>query len=446
MQELDAILAKPGAREAWDALPDAEKQVVLRTLYPERDPRGDGPAPGRKPFDLLSDEGPPIMLGGGQSGMNPLVNNKNAAMYQRFAGLHPLVPSHPLAQGAVGALGEMTAQELEGGPKDPTAVAAAGATPVALSALARLVRGGGRMATRMVPSLFDRAHGKAQESFTGMAERIAPPGQADDLMRAASEAAEGGGYIPTISTSRLLEQMGGQLDRTPSLSKEGDALRTLVGKAGALKGDLPGTIPAVPLATADAYLKEANRAIPSAPREARALAGSLVRDIEDAATGGNTEASLLRKAAEAYKRQMGVEELQRLRTGGATREGAIGQTEALDIAKLANLVRKHPDLPRLLGPAGMQEVQAFLRAHRGLPPTHGATWATGALGALAGTAGGVAGGIPGGLIGLLGPEFARNVYAAKGNAPGLNRALSAAGQAGRIAVPGLLEYLRNESR
>ena len=332
------------------------------------------------------------------------------------------------------------------GEYNPTALALA-TLPAVLAGGARAARAGGRMATRLSQPRFQAAHQGALQEADDLVRGLTPDTQA--LYRQAQQAAQTAPPVPMGDTTRLLQELQQKQTLAPAYSPASGAARDVVQQAAPLGAGQPVALP-----TAVAHLEELNKAVSTrAPGAdaAKLLSGSVVRDLEAAGAAGNQGASLARDAATAYKSKLGAEDFGAMVTKAAPSLTGVGP--ALNVANLEKAVRGNKDLPRLLGPQGMQTVEAFIEKYRGLPPDHAAQFFPMLLSALsgsgAGTAAGYAAGGPmgaavGGLAGAAIPEYLRNLFYVGANPKALNRGLTLAGQAGRVAVPGLLEYLRGE--
>lgn len=345
----------------------------------------------------------------------------------------------PLATSAMNVGTEGLAQLNEGQFRPlPLALAA---LPAVLAGGARAARAGNRMATRMLPGKFAAAQNEAQGAAQDLVGQLTPDTQA---LYQQAEAAKGAAPpVDLTETGRVLSELRTQQRLAPALSPESEAARAMVEKVAPLDA------PTAPLSQLDAYMRELNTAIRSrapAKKTAELLSGAAVRDVERAAGAGNQGADLLRQAADAYKSQMGATRLHDLVTKHSP--PLTGAGPALNMRALEKGIGLDKDLARLLGPEGMQQVQAYLERYRGLPPERMSTLATigkgllgsGSGGYLGNAIGGPAGAAIGGLAGALGPEYLQNLMFVGRNPAGLNQGLTLAGQALR---PTLLDAFRS---
>lgn len=98
--------------------------------------------------------------------------------------------AYPVAQGAASAVGEAAAQGFEREMGDrtgfsPLEIGVAGALPPAVAGVARTIRGLGRTAVRVVPSLFQKAQGRAAAAADDVAAQLTPETTAEQLFRSA---------------------------------------------------------------------------------------------------------------------------------------------------------------------------------------------------------------------------------------------------------------------
>jgi len=103
---------------------------------------------------------PPKALSFGERFVGPGYTERTQAALLRMA---PGLVPNPLLSAPLSAAGEAAAQIVEGEPSiDPTQVALAAATPLAVAGSIRAARGGMRTATRAMPSLFERTQQRAR--------------------------------------------------------------------------------------------------------------------------------------------------------------------------------------------------------------------------------------------------------------------------------------------
>lgn len=174
-----------------------------------------------------------------------------------------------------------------------------------------------------------------------------------------------------------------------------------------------------------------------------AIQKGVLQSLEGAARAGGQGAAQLKEALTLYKRDLGATKLAALlEKPGVTKDSALGG-KALHIAQLSRAVRQNSDeLKRLLGPGGIEVVEAFLDKFRALPPTHAwAGWNTlvnailGGSAAVAGAAGGGAVVAPAaGAMALT--EMLRNMAGVGRNPELLNRVMNLLVLGGRAALAG----------
>jgi hypothetical protein len=339
----------------------------------------------------------------------------------------------PMATSAANLGTEGLAQYQEGQFK-PGQLAMA-ALPAFLAGGARAVRAGDRMLTRAIPSKFAAAQQEALGSAKDLTQSLTPDTRA--LYQQAGQAMPTSAPLDLAETGKTFGQLQAQHAAAPALSSASEAERQLVSKLGALQQ------PNIPLTDADALMRELTKVITgreAAKGTAKLLQGSMVKDLERAGASGNQGADLMRQAAEGYKSGMGASRLEDMVTKASP--PLTGAEPALNVRALGKSVRNDKELPRLLGPNGMEQVQAFLEKYRGLPPDRMSTLATIAKGALGSgpggyignAVGGPAGAALGGVIGALGPEYLQNLAYVGSNPAGLNKGLTLTAQSLRALL------------
>lgn len=442
-----AFAQNPALRQRWEAMTPAQREAVMAELYPEKRPGDPAEMAMGKPTFLEA-------LGGaakerlGEIGSMPGdvaqkmwsdVKGIGAAMADPNTALRmaPLaVPgAGPMATTAMNLGTEGLAQYREGD-FQPGRLALA-TLPAVLAGGARAVRAGDRMATRLSQPRFQAAQQEALDAAGDLTRTLTPDTRA--MYAQARQAAATAPPVATPETSRVLADLARQQTAAPALSPASEAGRAITRQAAPLGAGTP-----VPLETVDAYLQELNKAVATrAPGKdvAKLLAGSAVKDVEAAAGAGNQGADLLRQAATAYKAQLGAQRLNDMVTKAAPSLTGVGP--ALNVANLEKFVRADKDLPRLLGPQGMAQVEAFIDRFRGLPPDHAAQFWPMLLSTLGGggagsgigyAAGGPVGAAIGAAAGATVPEYLRNLFYVGANPKPLNQGLTAAGQAARYGL------------
>lgn len=310
------------------------------------------------------------------------------------------------------------------------------ALPALLAGGARAVRAGDRMLTRMSPSRFEAAQRQAMQGAEDVASRLTPDTRA--LYAAAEQARGTAPPVPLPATGQAIRALQAEQATAPALSPASEGARTLVTKAAPLGAK------EMPLADLDAFMRELNLATrTNAPGAAAAknLSGAVVRDLEAAAQAGNAGADLARQAATGYKQLTGAQRFRDLVTKAAPNRTGLS-APVLNVAQLKTLIRKDPELGRLLGPEGMSQVGQYLEQVRGLPPEHAAQFypmLLATLGGIGGAGAALAGQNPltaaGALATPFAAEYLRNLFLVGANPTGLNRALTLAGQAARAGWP-----------
>jgi hypothetical protein len=335
----------------------------------------------------------------------------------------------------------------------------------------RLGRGLGRTATRMAPSLFEKAQGKAGAAAAEMVEKMKPEIPAAPLAKAAAQEAErvvGTREVMKDVPSAILTPQGTPAMRTvtstvemrptipvaaterlaqgitlpaKSANPQMEAVRTTIDN---LKARTSGGL--IELRELGAIREDIGPLVgrASAPPKLKALYGAMMQDLESAAQSGQPGAALARMQAEAFKRQLGASMLSDLVTQASPQRVISGSNvKALNVATLAKLVhdkKTEAELVKHLGPDALKVVDRFIYDFRALPPDvafNGWNRMVLTLGGIGGgaTAGGIFGGIPGAIIGALTPEVLTNMAMVGKNPQMLNAVMGIAAQG--IVTPNL---------
>lgn len=353
-----------------------------------------------------------------------------------------------------------------------------GGLPFLGAGVGRLLRGGERTATRMVPSRFEREQGKAAQAAGQMVEQMKPKAPASVLARAAGQASEeviGTREVAKQVPSSILTPQGTPAMRTvtstvemrptiavpateklarglvlpaKSANPQMESVRTTIEniKAAADRG-------AIQVKDLEAIRQDIGPLVgrSGAPPKLKALYGAMIQDLESAARTGEPSALLARASADSFKRELGAATLADLITKASPQRVISGATvPALNVATLNKLIHvkeTREALTKQLGPQALKVVDRFIHDFRALPPDvafNGWNRMILTLGGVGGGAGvgSVLGGIPGAVIGALAPEVLTNMALVGRNPAALNALMTtlAAGTRGATvsapAMPG----------
>jgi hypothetical protein len=341
---------------------------------------------------------------------------------------------NPLIASPLSAAGEYAAQKVEGSPEDLTQVGIAAAVPPAAAAVTRFGRGLGRTATRMLPSLFEKAQGKAAQAGAEMVESLRPGVDAAQLARGAEAAGEDILSLP--ATKSVIRNI-----RIP-LDPANKAAEPVVKTIGNLK-EAMGKGSDVFLADLEAIRKDIGPLVGRGSAEPRlkALYGAIIQDLEKAATSGSPGAAMARDAATAFKQELGASRVgELLEKASPIRTISGAETPALNIGSFAKSIRDNREsLTRHIGPDAMRFIDRFIHDFRSLPPDVAFNGWNRALLTLGGSVtgagtGAVLGGVPGAILGALTPEVLTNMAKAGANPAALNQYMTTLVQAARAAT------------
>jgi hypothetical protein len=347
----------------------------------------------------------------------------------------------PGAMAGYGA-GEYLAQKLEQATGerervDPLAVGIATAVPAAVAGAGRLVRGVGRTLTRTIPSLFERAQGKAAQTGAQMVEDLRPNVSASQLAQGAEAAGQDIIALPT--TRNVLRNIKLPPDpanpKAEAVAKTVSNLRDAMGKQGQ----------DVFLADLEAIRKDIGPLVgrEGAEPRLRALYASIIRDLEKAAESGSPGAAMAREAATAFKQEMGASRVADLLTQASpTRVISGANVPALNIGTFGKLIREprtRESLAKNLGPEALKVLDRFVYEFRALPPDvafNGWNRMVLTLGGAGGgmAVGGAVGNVPGAILGALTPEILTNMALVGKNPQQLQQLMTAVVEAARAGA------------
>jgi hypothetical protein len=340
-----------------------------------------------------------------------------------------LIPNPAIAAPA-SMVGEAAAQTVEmGGARegyDPLAIGIAGALPPAASAVGRVVRGVGRTLTRTVPSLFERAQGKAATAGADMVEGFRPSVNPSQLAQGAEAA--GADMIPMSATQKVMKSI-----TLPAKSADTrtEAVRTTLEN---LSGELAGG-QAISLKMLEAIRQDIGPIVGgrNPQPKLKALYEGMIRDLEAAADSGSPGAAMAREAATAFKQEMGAARIGDLLAQATSRRVTTGaEVASLNIASFSRLVNDpttRQSLMRNLGPDALRVVDRFVHDFRALPPEVAYNGFNKLLLAVGGGAGGAAvGGPAGAVLGAITPEILSNMAFVGKNPQALNQVMQTVAQ------------------
>ena len=297
----------------------------------------------------------------------------------------------------MGTTGAMQAGGLE--PKSPAGVAASGAIPFAGELGSRVLRGLGRTATRVVPGLFQKAQGAAQEELGKVTAGLAKE-EAGPLYKTVRMA--GDVKLPAPALQAMLDDVDQDLFAKP-IGTANKLTKEFVTKGRELIQDGEITL---------GDLMKFRKELGPATREAPGVAALYKATLGDLEAGSTAGSRLAVAAVDAARKTHGASLFSDL-VEKATEVRAVGGADApaLNVAKLAKSVNANrDDLMKFLGPQGFADIENFIIQNRSLPPTHAWTAINKGIGTMAGGAGFLGAG-PAGLALAALPELATNIYA-----------------------------------
>lgn len=344
-----------------------------------------------------------------------------------------LIPS-PLLSGAASAGGEAVAQSAENamGTRqgfDPVQIGLAGAIPPVMAGAARVVRGVGRTATRLMPGLFQSTQEKAIKAATDVVDELRPSENASALFRAAR--AQGSDSIPATN---LIDKLN-DIDMSIPTSPDSPALGLVRAKITKLRDVLGGSTE-IPLSELLRQRRDLSELLarPGAAGELSAIYGGILADLGEAAKQGGAGAAAAKQALDVFKKDLGATKFKVL-IDQSIQPTTLGNIPALNVRRLSIAVSKNrEELTKLMGPEGMKVVDSFITKFGSLPPTHAATAANVLISSVTGGVGMLGGGPGGAAVAAGGQELLRNAFAVGKNPAMLNRFMNILAQSARTVV------------
>lgn len=366
---------------------------------------------------------------------------------------------NPAVAGAGSAAGEMIAQQVErpGQPADYLQVGLAGATPPAAATAFRLIRGLGRTATRLAPSLFQGAHREALDAAAQAGESLAPNVNTSQLFQAARQA--GSEQIPASNIRQTLDRLAQEIPADP-VSPELKMVRAYMENMERAIGGQPGfAFPSgAAQVTGPTAAQVAGTAAAKTPQislndlmgmrrdiglaigrgrsgEVKALYGAVMNDLGAAANAGGPGAGMAKEALTAFKQDLAVNRWNDLvKSATDTRSISGADVQRLNVSRLRNALEKNSDeFTRLVGQDGVDRLRQFTEIYRSLPPETALNFHSRLVGALAGGAGVLSAG-PHGAVAALLPELAANMFSVGANPREVGMLLQGLAQAGRAVA------------